>query len=119
MDKNIMKYIVILFIFRSCPINAMKQYTLNCQGRSEMTVMHTNYRITTLKWDDDFIVSPSPTKLFNKNEKKLVYQFMNGDMMIVNSENEKHYFIYNQKKEVECHKGPDKNVFPVILGITH
>ncbi|MCC8464402.1 hypothetical protein [Photorhabdus bodei] len=70
-----------------------------------------------MKWDDDFIVSPSPTKLFNKNRKKLVYQFMNGDMMIVDYESEKHYFIYNKKKAVECHKGPDKNVFPVILGI--
>ncbi|RAX07904.1 hypothetical protein CKY10_17135 [Photorhabdus sp. HUG-39] len=103
-----MKYIVILFIFRSCPVNAMKQYTLNCQGRSEMTIMHTNYRITTLKWDDDFIVSPSPTKLFNKNRKKLVYQFMNGDMMIVDYESEKHYFIYNKKKRLNVTKGQIK-----------
>lgn len=47
--------IFVLLYSMSLPTYAMKTYQLDCPDRGIMTVLHTNYLITTLKWGSEFL----------------------------------------------------------------
>lgn len=107
--------ITLLLTLLSPTISAMQQYQLTCPGRGEMTVSNTDYVITTLLWDDGFIVAPRPATYTDKSGNVLtVYQFRNNEMLLVNKIKNRYFFIYRDEnksqKEVECIKGPNQRI---------
>lgn len=76
-----------------------------------MTVSITDYVITTLLWDNEFIVAPSSVPYTDKKGNVLsVYQFRNNDMLLINKDKNRYFFIYQSEKEVECIKGPNQRI---------
>ncbi|MEX9756903.1 hypothetical protein AB7W88_18975 [Providencia vermicola] len=87
------------------PAQAMKEYQLQCPERDVMTILHTNYLITTLKWGSSFIISHPTVRYSDNNIKYKIYNFLNGDSLVKTAGDNKHYyFVYKNGHKVECNK---------------
>lgn len=111
--------IFVLLYSMSLPTYAMKTYQLDCPDRGIMTVLHTNYLITTLKWGSEFFVS-RPTIRYRKEDARYnIYDFLNGDSLIKTlGDNKRYYFIYKDGDRVECHKQSETQLVITQLPIT-
>ncbi|HEY3983933.1 hypothetical protein [Cedecea sp.] len=90
---------------------AMQQYVLDCPGRNLMTVTVTDYVITTLHWDNEFIVAPRAINIVDKNHEALsVYLFVNQDVLTINCSQNLYRFAYRSQRVVTCHKVRDISV---------
>ena len=108
--------ILVLLISFSCSFlcsasYAMKEITLDCMNKGEVIIFHTNYKISTLKNNNEFYVSPgSQTKMIN-GVKYSLYPFLNGDMYINQIDNSQfHLIMFHDGERIQCQSVKSKNI---------
>ncbi|MGI3430274.1 hypothetical protein [Providencia stuartii] len=102
------------------PVQAMKEYDLKCPERGVMTVLHTNYLISTLKWGSRFIVSHPAISYNEHNVNYKIYNFLNGNSLVKKAgDHKRYYFIYKDGEKVECTKIGEAELEITKLPIVH
>lgn len=117
----IKKAFTITVLFAACfPAFAMKEYQLKCPEGEKMTILRTNYLISTLKRGSHFIIS-HPTIRYRDNDVNYkIYNFLNGDSLVkTTGDNEHYYFIYKNGDKVECNKLSETELEITKLPIVH
>ncbi|WP_157091895.1 hypothetical protein [Proteus myxofaciens] len=96
----------------------MTEITLDCMNKGEVVIFHTNYRISTLKSNNEFYVSPgSQTKTIN-GVKYTLYPFLNGDMYINKASNSQfHLVMFHDGEQIQCQRIKSKNISITYLPI--
>lgn len=108
---TVLRTFYFLWLAYCSPSVAMQQYVLDCPGRNLMTVTVTDYVITTLHWDNEFIVAPRAINTVDKNHEALsVYLFVNQDVLTINRSQNLYRFAYHSQRVVTCHKVRDISV---------
>lgn len=117
----IKKIIIITQLFAACfPALAMKEYQLQCPEGKKMTILHTNYLISTLKWGSHFIISHPAIRYSDNNVKYKIYNFLNGDSLVKTmGDNRHYYFIYKNGDRVECNKLNETELEITKLPVVH
>ncbi|MGM0936045.1 MAG: hypothetical protein ACQEWL_05420 [Pseudomonadota bacterium] len=117
----IKKAFTITLLLAVCfPAFAMKEYQLQCPEGEKMTILHTNYLISTLKRGSLFILSHPAIRHSDNNVKYKIYNFLNGESLVKTTGNNKHYyFIYKNGDRVECNKLNETELEITKLPIVH
>lgn len=100
---------------------AMMGIELDCMKKGKLTILHTNYRISTMKNGDDFHVSPGVERKMIGGFRYDIYHFLNGDMYIHiitnNNIRDSHIVIFNDGEKIKCKMHKIENTRAVNLKI--
>lgn len=78
------------------PAFANSAVQLSCSQRHDVTISRFSYELSTMKWDDNFVVASGIKK--DQTESGIPFRityFTNGDALFFFPENQKYFFQYS------------------------
>lgn len=118
MTKYLILILIIIAFFPLTKTYAMTEIELDCLDKGKVTIFHTNYRISTMKSENDFYVSPSPVKKIINGSPYNIYPFLNGDTYINDAVSSSfHLIIFNDGEKVKCQRLKTRNIYATKLSI--
>ncbi|XXD09546.1 hypothetical protein ACMYSN_01625 [Klebsiella sp. R445] len=96
------------------PAVANTAIELSCPQRQDVTISRFRYGLSTMKWDDHFIVASGVKKDVTDNQIPFrITHFVNGDTLLFFPDNQKYILLYAGEDNADRCKLIQTSTYPI------